>query len=408
MRRGWRVAVGDDGMIIAVGGDLPGAAESLDGVLLPGFVNAHSHAFQFALRGATERFHAEPSNFWGWREAMYHLVEGLDADRCYQASRAAFDEMIRHGITTVGEFHYVRHVEPGDFELDEAVIQAAESSGIRMVLLTACYRTGDIGQSLAGAQTRFDSGSVDAYLERLDVLTDRLASPLQNPGIVAHSVRAVDIDDIVRLHAASVERGLPFHIHLEEAPAEIETCLQAHGVTPMRLLLERGIVGSNVVAVHCTHSDPRDVHDFIGTGARICLCPVTEGNLGDGIADLATMREVGASLSIGTDLNSRTDPLEELRWLEYVQRLHLERRGVIVDSEGDTGRALIGIGTSGGADALGLPCGRIEPGACADFVLVDHEHPSIAGVSPEDFLSALVFSASTDAITRTIINGVDR
>jgi formimidoylglutamate deiminase len=407
-RRGWRVAIDDDGVIIAVGEDLLGDAEQLHGALLPGFVNAHSHAFQFGLRGVAERFPAQSSTFWGWREAMYELVDSLDGDRCFELSRAAFTEMVAHGFTSVGEFHYVRHGTHGDFEFDEALIQAAEASGIRFVLLVACYLTGDTGKPLDGAQQRFDGGSVDAYLERLDVLAERLASPRHSLGIVAHSVRAVAIEDIVRLHQASLDRDLPFHIHLEEDPKEIESCRAVHGVTPMRLLLDNGVVSGNVVAVHCTHTDPHDMQDFVEAGGQVCLCPVTEANLGDGIADITTMRTAGASLSIGTDLNSRTDPLEELRWLEYVQRLHLERRGALVDDAGETGAALLQIGTAGGAKALGLPAGRIESGAFADFVLVDHEHPSIIAASEGDFVPALVFSGSRDAMKQVMIGGVDR
>ena len=401
------VLIGDDGRILEVGEGIEGPVEPLGGALIPGLVNAHSHAFQFGLRGRAEAFPRDASSFWGWREAMYELVGALDSDRCYELSHAAFTEMLAHGVTSVGEFHYVRHDESGDHRLDEAVLLAAEDAGIRLVKLVACYLTGDLDAPLSGAQARFDAGSVDDYLRRLDAVGDRLDAATQTLGVVAHSVRAVSIDDIVRLHEASIERGLPFHIHLEEAPLEIETCQRVHGCTPMRLLLDRGVVSRNVVAVHCTHSTPDDLRDFAEAGGQVCLCPVTEANLGDGIADLPTMLEAGIPLSVGTDLNSRTDLFEELRWLEYVQRLARQQRGVLRGNDGDTSRALLEIGTEGGARALGLDAGRIEVGAFGDLVLVDHEHPSLAMAEDHALAAALVLAARTECIKQVFVGGND-
>ncbi|MCH2144809.1 MAG: formimidoylglutamate deiminase [Phycisphaerales bacterium] len=410
-QRDLRVAVDASGRIAAVGRDLPGDPERLEGALLPGFVNAHSHAFQFGLRGVAETFPKDPSTFWGWREAMYELVDTLDVDRCRELSTAAFREMLGQGFTSVGEFHYVRHAGsgPGDrHALDRAVLDAATEVGIRLRLLPACYLTGDIGAPLAGAQSRFDAGSVDDYLHRLDALAEEIDDPRHVLGIVAHSVRAVAIEDIVRLHRASLERGLPFHIHLEEAPREIETCRAVHGTTPMRLLLDHGVVSDNVVAVHCTHTEPDDMRDYAAAGGQVCLCPVTEANLGDGIADLPVMCEAGASLSVGTDLNSRTDPFEELRWLEYVQRLAREGRGVLRGESGDVGTTLLEIGTRGGAHALGLDAGRIETGCWADLILVDHRHPSLAGARDDQLAAALVLAGRGELVTRVLVGGVDR
>jgi formimidoylglutamate deiminase len=352
----------------------------MHGAMMPGLINGHSHAFQFALRGRAERFGLVQGSFWSWRDAMYDLVDSLDADRCHELSLASFNEMIDHGVTSVGEFHYVRHDDAQDHRLDDAVMVAAEDAGIR---------------------------TVDEYLRRLDTIQSRLDGHLQTVGMVAHSVRAVSIEDIVRLHRVSVERGLPFHIHVEEVLEEIESCQAAHGCTPMRLLLDRGVVTPNVVAIHCTHSQPEDMRDYVAAGGQVCLCPITEGNLGDGIADIPVMRECGASLSVGTDLNSRTDLLEELRWLEYVQRVARQKRGVIVDADGDTGRELLRIGTEGGARALGLDAGRIEAGALADLVLFDHEHDSLAAASEDELAAALIFGASGSVISRVIVDGVD-
>ena len=408
-QRDRRLLLDDDGRIAAVGSisELEGDPERMHGAMMPGLINGHSHAFQFALRGRAERFGLVQGSFWSWRDAMYDLVDSLDADRCHELSLASFNEMIDHGVTSVGEFHYVRHDDAQDHRLDDAVVVAAEDAGIRMVKLVTCYQTGDIGRPLEGAQARFDTVSVDEYLRRLDTIQSRLDGPLQTVGMVAHSVRAVSIEDIVRLHRVSVERGLPFHIHVEEVLEEIESCQAAHGCTPMRLLLDRGVVTPNVVAIHCTHSQPEDMRDYVAAGGQVCLCPITEGNLGDGIADIPVMRECGASLAVGTDLNSRTDLLEELRWLEYVQRVARQKRGVIVDADGDTGRELLRIGTEGGARALGLDAGRIEAGALADLVLFDHEHDSLAAAAEDELAAALIFGASGSVISRVIVDGVD-
>ena len=408
-QRDQRVLISDDGRIAAVGAasELVGDPEPMTGAMIPGLINGHSHAFQFALRGRAERFGLVRGSFWSWRDAMYDLVDSLDADRCHELSRASFSEMIDHGVTSVGEFHYVRHDDEQDHLLDDAVLMAAEDAGIRMVKLVTCYQTGDIGKPLEGAQARFDTVSVDDYLHRLDAIQSRLNNPLHSVGIVAHSVRAVAIEDIVRLHRVSVERNLPFHIHVEEVVEEIESCQAAHGCTPMRLLLDHGVVTPNVVAIHCTHSQPEDLRDYVAAGGQACLCPITEGNLGDGIADLPVLRECGASLSVGTDLNSRTDLLEELRWLEYVQRVARRKRGVVVDADGDTGRELLRIGTEGGARALGLDAGRIEAGALADLVLFDHTHDSLAAAAEDELAAALIFGASGSVISRVIIGGND-
>jgi formimidoylglutamate deiminase len=408
-RRGQRVSIDDAGRITQVGTTLEGDAEQLNGALLPAFVNAHSHAFQFGLRGRAEQFGQSstnaPDSFWGWREAMYELVDSLDAQRCRQLSEWAFREMIANGFSTVGEFHYIRHTDERRYVLDDAVIAAAEATGIRMALLVACYLTGDIGKPLAGAQSRFDAESIDAYLQRLDALAIQLTSPLHSIGVVAHSVRAVPIESIVRLQDAACERGLPFHIHLEESKEEIASCIAAHGVTPMRLLLDNGVVRENLVAIHCTHSLPDDLREFAQAGGQVCICPVTEANLSDGIADLPTMRKANASLSIGTDLNSRTDPFEELRWLEYVQRLAVGQRGVVLSQDGDNAAGLINVATRGGARALGVNVGAIEPGRNADLLLINHEHPSLAGPSDEHLAAALVFAGGSDCITMRMIGG---
>jgi formimidoylglutamate deiminase len=395
---------------------LPGRA------LIPGFVSAHSHAFQRDLRGGTERFgrgHAGNdggTGFFTWRDAMYALVASLDPDRCYEASRRAFAEMLAAGITSVGEFHYVRHADPVEgpedeglrWAFDASVLAAARDAGIRIVLLHACYMRGGFAAPLAGGQVRFRVRDEADYWRRADALGGLLHGPTQTLGATAHSVRAVPIEAIEGLHRESVRRGLVFHIHVEEVRKEIEECRAMHDRTPSRLLIERLAIDERTTAVHCTHTTPEDLAAWARSGATICLCPLTEGNLGDGICDVPAFRAAGGRLAFGTDLNSRLAPTEELRWIEYVQRIRRERRGLVVDAEGDSGAALLEIGTANGARSLGIDAGAIEPGKLADFAVVDLGHPTMLGWTPETFASHLVFGTGTSAVCGTCVGGAWR
>ena len=386
--------------------------------LLPGFVNAHSHAFQRGLRGLGESFPDGAGSFFSWRESMYALVESLDPDLCHAISRLAFEEMLDAGITTVGEFHYVHHAA-GDsdhsdnadhadhsWSLDEAVLRAAADVGIRIVLLHADYvRGGFDGRPLAGGQTRFDTRAETDFLAACERAVRAANGPLQTVAPIVHSTRAVPIDRIQRIHAAARALGTPFHIHLEEVVAEIDDCRAAHGVTPMRLLLDHGVIDDRTTAVHCTHSTPEDLRDFAEAGGTVCLCPNTEGNLGDGIPDLATMRAAGIPIAIGTDLNSRLSPTEDLRWIEYVQRIHRQMRGAVIDDHARLGGGLLEIGTVNGARSLGLDTGEIAPGCLADFAAIDLGHRTLTGVSPAVILEAIITGTGPEAMAGTCVGG---
>ncbi|MEM9558503.1 MAG: formimidoylglutamate deiminase [Acidobacteriota bacterium] len=387
--------------------------------LLPGFVNAHSHAFQRGLRGLGETFPAGAGSFWTWREAMYGLVESLDRDRLREVCGRAFREMRAAGITTVGEFHYLHHLSDNaspEFDADALVLDAAEAAGLRIVLLQAAYQRGGFDdRPLSGGQHRFDTGgnstaSLDIYWRQLDRLLERTANhPAAGVGVVAHSTRAVALDDLVALHRGACARGLVFHLHLEEQRQEIDDCRAHHGVTPMRLLLDHlgPELGAETTAVHCTHSDPSELAEFLATGANLCLCPTTEGDLGDGVAPLDVLADRGHldQLSLGTDSNLRISMLEEMRWAEHVQRLHHERRGVLRDGNGHVGRPLLRSATAAGARALGLPTGHLTPGHLADFVVVDLGHRSLQGCPIEHLDDALVFGCGDSIITATWVGG---
>ncbi|MFQ5740627.1 MAG: formimidoylglutamate deiminase [Acidobacteriota bacterium] len=374
--------------------------------LLPGFVNCHSHAFQRGLRGRGERFPAAAGSFWSWREAMYDLVSRTEAESLYRLSLQAFQEMLAAGITTVGEFHYLHHDSTcGGYSLDETVLQAARDAGIRLVLLSTYYQTGGIHTALRGAQRRFGSPSVRAYLRQLDPLGAKLDLRTQSLGMAAHSIRGADREDIVSLHQESRRRRMVFHMHVEEQPQEIEACVKAYGATPMALLNQSLEMDRLFTAVHCTHTDPGDMEMFAATGGNVCVCPITEANLGDGMADLQGMRRSGARVCVGTDSNSRICMTEELRWLEYVQRLKGEKRGCLLDASGDLGKALLEIATVNGARSLALRAGKVEPGCLADLVAIDLETSSMAGWTPSTLLATFLLGTGNGAVSEVCVGG---
>ena len=405
-RPGVRIAIGADGRIASMGAGEPAPTRRLDGVaLIPGFVNAHSHTFQRGLRGAGERFPAGAGSFWTWREAMYALVESLDRGTLAHICRQTFSEMRDAGITTVGEFHYLHHEHPDDFAFDEVVLAAAADIGIRIVLLQTYYATGGIGRPLYGGQERFSTQSLDRFARQLDHLACVVEPATQSLGIVAHSIRATIPQDITRLHGESVRRAMPFHIHVEEQRREVEESLAAFGKRPMALLCDAVESASNVTAIHCTHTSPADLARFTGAGGRVCCCPLTEGNLGDGIPDLAATPAAWGRLCLGSDSNARISPLEDMRWLEYGQRIRGELRGGLRNGQGSVAATLLAAATENGAAALRLEAGRIVPGAWADLVAVDLRSPTLEGVAPDRLTEALVFGSGNEAIAGTWVGG---
>lgn len=389
----------EEGRIAEVG--KLGSADRLEGrALLPGMISAHSHAFQRGLRGRGERFPAGSGSFWTWREAMYGLVDRLDPDEFQALCLQTFREMRRAGITCVGEFHYFHHgPELDSWAFDERVLRAAAEAGIRIVLLQVYYRTGAIGQPLEGPQRRFGAPSLEAFWEQVDRLDALLDPATQTLGASVHSLRAASLYDLRAVYDEARRRDLVFHIHVEEQRREIEDALAYYGRRPMQLLLETLGTATDVTAVHCTHTDAEDMERFLAGGGTVCVCPLTEANLGDGIPG-----SVGAPC-LGSDSNARISMVEEMRWLEYAQRLRTESRGVLRDRDGKVARRLFEAATVNGARALGLDAGRIAPGCRADFAAIDLGAPSLAGWEPETLLDSLVFGAGDEAIAATCVGG---
>jgi formiminoglutamate deiminase len=404
---GVQVAVSAGGKIEAVGSlGRPVTHPLKHTALLPGFITAHSHAFQRGLRGKGERFPAAAGTFWTWRESMYQLVASLDPDSFRRLSLRAFREMRDAGITAVGEFHYLHHDRGTDHRFDEILVHAASQAGIRLVLLQAFYAYGGIGKPLEGAQRRFATPSLEQYWSQMDRLAGMIDPATQTLGVAPHSIRAVGLDEIAALHQEAVRRNLPFHMHVEEQRAEIAECVAAYGKTPMFLLNETLQSAGNLCAVHCTHTTSDDMTRFLQSGGAVCLCPLTEANLGDGVPELR--RLAGARLSLGTDSNARISMVEEMRLLEYGQRLRDERRGVLTDPTGRVATTALGAATHGGAQALKLRAGRIEPGYWADLVALDLSAPPLAELPMDALLEGLVFGGGNEVISGTFVGGLWR
>src|SRR5437763_10659728 len=409
------VSISDDGRIDSISQQNVGAqfiAPSeillLNGVaLLPGFVNTHSHVFQRALRGHTHRPLSKQDTFWTWRHAMYAEAQKLNPDLLYTNALMTYREMLAAGYTSVGEFHYVHHQLNGQPYADpnvmsEAIIQAGKEVGIRVVLLMTAYAQSGFNQPPEEEQRRFCDASVDAYLDRVEALRLK-GGPI---GVAPHSVRAVPGEWFHAIVEYSRTHKLPLHVHADEQKAEIEQCLTIHGCTPIELLERFGALGALTTIVHATHANAAEIALLTLRGCTVCVCPTTEGDLGDGIAPYAELLAAQIPLAIGSDSNTRLDPIEELRWAEYSARMRYQRRRVLVGGKfASPGALLLDYGTRRGALALGLETGAIVPGMLADFIAVNVHHPSLAGWNAEDFLDVLFFGASADAIVATWVQG---
>ena len=408
--RGVRVALGDDGRIAAVGAEPGKVTKRLTNrALIPGMINVHSHAFQRGLRGHGETFPAsqQRSDFWTWRQAMYALVETLDARRLHVLCVQCFREMLAAGITTVGEFHYLHHdASQEGFAFDEVVLRAAKEAGIRIALIESFYRTGGIDRPLAGGQLRFRTDSVAEYWSQMDRLVSIIDRSTQSLAASAHSIRAASIDEVAELHQESTRRGLPFHMHVEEQPQEIVDCVERYGSPPMALLNKRLEINPMFTAVHCTHTAGADMDEFLERGGGVCINPLTEGNLGDGVPNVPRILRSGAGrIAIGSDSNARLCWTEEMRWLEYGQRLRSGTRGIVINEQGECARRLFECATLSGARSVGLHAGRIAPGCVADFVALDLMTSSLDGWTDQTLLDAFILGTGNEAIAEVCVGG---
>ncbi|APR87242.1 Formiminoglutamic iminohydrolase [Minicystis rosea] len=361
-------------------------------LILPALATAHSHAFQRALRGDTQRPGPDGTDdFWSWRTAMYRLADELTPESIHAISLVAYRELHRAGVRTVGEFHYVHHQPDGQpyddrTILAEAVIQAARDAGLRITLLRVIYARAGAGRPPEGAQRRFCDPDLDHALADIDTLRARHAGdPDVRIGVAPHSVRAVP-PSFLRPIAAYAGRDLPLHMHVAEQPAEIDACLAETGRRPVELLAEHGVLGPRFVAVHGTHLAPHEPRLLGESGSFVCLCPTTERDLGDGLPDVGALRAAGVRLAVGIDSHVITDPLEDLRGIDLGERLRTRRRVTLRALDRTPAEDLWRIGSTESAEAVGFS-------DAGGTVIVDREAPELALVKDDHLLDAVVYSA---------------
>ena len=389
------------GRIVAVTVDVPRPADAQAlGVLVPGLGNLHSHAFQRAMAGLTEVGGRSGDSFWSWRELMYRFLDRLGPDELQAVAEQAYVEMLEAGFTRVGEFHYLHHAPDGQryanhAEMSARIAQAAASTGLGLTLLPVFYAHSDFGGAAPlSAQRRF-LHDVDGFAALLDGCRQALRdTPDAVLGLAPHSLRACtpqQLDALVQLAPG------PIHIHIAEQLREVEACLAWSGQRPVRWLLDHAPVDARWCLVHATHLEAEEVQGIAASGAVAGLCPITEANLGDGLFPMREFVAQGGRFGVGSDSNVLIDAAEELRLLEYGQRLSLRGRNVVSPGELSSGRWLYQQAQAGAAQALGVQAG-LAVGAAADFVELDGAHPSLHGREGDALLDSWVFAARGGAV----------
>ena len=406
---GWKssVAVTIDrfGRVESVQADQKPGSGVRTGILLPGVANLHSHAFQRAMAGMTETRGPDPrDSFWSWRKLMYRFLDHLTPDDAESIAAFGQIEMLESGYTSVGEFHYLHHQPNGTrysqtAEMSERMIAAASTSGIGLTLLPVLYEQGGCdGRKLSGGQKRFGN-SIDEFASLFADAQKMIENyPLQmSIGIAPHSLRAVCQASLS--NAVDLAAGLPFHIHIAEQDAEVQEVQAAWNARPVEWLLANQPVDSSWCLVHATQMLQTETESLAKTKAIAGLCPITESNLGDGIFDGIVYRENKGSLGIGTDSNVRISLSEELRTLEYSQRLQNKGRAIYADENRSTGRVLFDHAASGGAQALQRESGVIEAGQLADLIALDATAIPFLAVKQDQWLDAWIFAADDELVT---------
>lgn len=414
--RAWLDGCWRDRVLFVVGADgawaevVPGVtapedAETLEGPVLPGLVDAHSHAFQRGFAGLAERRDSAHDDFWSWRDRMYGVALRVTPAQLRAIAAHLYVELLAGGYTQVCEFHYLQHDLDGSRYADPATLSraladAAGEAGIGLTLLPALYeRAGFTTPQLRPDQRRFAT-SVDDVL----ALQRAVQGPLVTAGVAVHSLRAARSEAILALAERSAG---PLHVHVAEQTAEVDDCLAATGCRPIEWLARHAPLDARWQLIHATHSVPAEIEAVASRGAGVVLCPGTEGNLGDGLADLPGWLAAGVPLAIGSDSQVTRAWPEELRWLEYGQRLALRRRNVSAspDAEPSTAARLFERLSAGGAAAAGFERWGLRPGARADLLVLDTRDPALRGLPADHLLDGIVFAAPARPFARVMVAG---
>ena len=415
---GWRrdvlVHVDEAGTITEIGHGPAAGAESIGGFAIPGVANVHSHAHQRAMAGLAEQAGPGEDSFWTWREAMYGFALKMTPDDLEATATQLYVEALKAGFTAIGEFQYLHHAPDGRpydarAEMSLRCLAAAEEAGIAITMLPALYRDGGFGAQAATAGQRRFVNDLDGFLHIAADLDKEIGSlPLAELGIAPHSLRAVAPD----LLAGAVDGldalrpGAPVHIHVAEQVKEVEDCLAFVGKRPVELLASIQALSPRWCIIHATHMTSAETQALAASGAAAGLCPTTEANLGDGTFNGRAYLAANGVIAIGSDSHISVSPAEDLRQLEYSQRLLHRGRNVLADGPGaSTGRSLLDAALSGGAQALAQKMGRLAPGFRADVVVLDGEHPALVGRTDDGIVDSWIFSGGNACVKDVFVAG---
>jgi formimidoylglutamate deiminase len=404
------VAIDDNGIVQSISSQkIEANIESVEGFALPGFQNAHSHAFQYAMAGLAEN---HPSgiddDFWTWREEMYKCALSVNPDQVEAIAAILYAEMLRVGYTHVAEFHYLHHDKDGKpynnlSEMGERLVSAAKFSGIKITLVPVFYQKGNFGQDPQPRQRRFISKTVEDYFKLLEASKDVLKNYTNaSLGFSVHSLRAVDLEDI-KTTFEQAPKELPFHLHVSEQKKEVSDCLTFCNKRPMQWLLENLPVNERFHLVHSTHLDDNELTKLAASKANVVLCPSTEGNLGDGFFRMKEFVKLGGHWSIGTDSHIGLNPLEEFRMIDYRQRLLTNHRNTF---EGDAAAYLVNESISSGRKSMGIfSKNNFEVGRPFDAVVFNSKSHLLAETSEKNRLATILYTSDSSRLTGTIVNG---
>lgn len=389
------------------------ALESIQGFALPGFQNAHSHAFQYAMAGLAENHPTGiDDDFWTWREAMYQCALTVDPDQAEAIAAILYGEMLRHGYTHVAEFHYLHHDKEGKpyahlAEMGERMVAAAKTAGIKITLVPVFYQKGGFGLDPQARQKRFISKTIDSYFKLVEASKDVLKNYKNaSLGFSVHSLRAVDLKDVIETFNHG-PKDLPFHIHVAEQKKEVSDCLAHCNKRPMQWMLENLPVDERFHLVHSTHLNDDELNQLAKSKANVVLCPSTEGNLGDGIFRMREYVKMGGHWSIGTDSHIGINPLEEFRMIDYRQRLVSNFRNTF---EGDAALYMVNEEVESGRKAMGftsslLKRNHFEVGQPFDAIVYNAQSHLLADTSEKNRLATIVFTGDSSRNLGTIVNG---
>ena len=382
------------------------------GVVIPGFINCHSHSFQRAMAGIGERKNpqAENDSFWSWRAQMYHLVQHLNPETFKQVADWLYIEMLEAGFTSVGEFHYLHNKPDGSLYEDRTILaktlyQSGVDTGLRVCMLPVLYKNGGIGKPLEQHQLPFGIKDLDDYLDYQRELSPHIPQG-HNLGACAHSIRGVDKQTLQAFAKHFNDKNVPIHIHIAEQPKEVEDSIAGLGKRPVEFLLKDIGINQNWTLVHATHVTDEEVKGMADVDAVVGICPLTEANLGDGIFPMTDFMAQKGAIAIGSDSHIRIDPFEELRLIEYSQRYKLLQRSCLADNTNvSPGLNLARACYAGGEQSLKLNVGGLRDGLNADFIELKEDHPAMLRQNPDSLWDELIFAAGKEVVSNVFVGG---